>query len=66
MTLNEGEPITYIDRNSTNGTILAHVGFDLFGYMQTDEKKSTDRISMQLRNWVLEEYEILQKGLVKS
>lgn len=66
LTLNEGEPITYIDRNSTNGTILAHVGFDLFGYMQTDEKKSTDRISMQLRNWVLEEYEILQKGLVKS
>lgn len=66
LTLNEGEPITYIDRNSTEGTILVHVGFDLFGYMQTDEKKSTDRISMQLRNWVLEEYNALQKGLVTS
>ena len=66
LTLNEGEPITYIDRSSTAGTILVHVGFDLFGYMQTDEKKTTDRISAQLRSWVLEEAAALQKGMVKA
>lgn len=66
LTLNEGEPITYIDRNSTAGTILAHVGFDLFGYMQTDEKKTTDRISAQLRSWVLEEFAALQERMVKA
>lgn len=66
LTLNEGEPITYIDRHSTSGTILAHVGFDLFGYMQTDEKKTTDRISAQLRSWVLEEVAALQEGAVKA
>lgn len=66
LTLNEGEPITYIDRKSTAGTILAHVGFDLFGYMQGDERTTTDRISLQLRNWVLAEYEALQKGVVEA
>lgn len=65
LTLEEGEPITYIDRNSTNGTILVHVGFDLFGYMQTDEKNTAGRISAQLRDWVLGEYSKLQEGVVK-
>lgn len=66
LTLEEGEPITYIDRESTNGTILAHVGFDLFGYMQTDEQNTAGRISAQLREWVLGEYSNLQKEAMNA
>lgn len=62
LTLPGGEPITYIDRNSTRGTILAHVGFDLFGYMQADEETTVSRISPQLIAWVRGEYERLQQG----
>lgn len=60
LTLPENEPVTYIDRNSTNGIILVHAGNDLFGYM--DNEKSTDRISSQLLQWIHEEYQQLQKG----
>lgn len=60
LNLPGGEPITYIDRTSTNGTILVHSGNDLFGYMQSG--KSTDRISLQLLQWVREEQAKLQKG----
>mgnify|MGYP003434154273 CR=1 FL=1 len=60
LTLPGGEPITYIDRNSTEGTILVHSGNDLFGYMQNS--KSTDRISGQLLQWVHDENAKLQKG----
>lgn len=62
LTLPEGEPIVYIDRKTTEGTILSYVGNDLFGYMINS--KSSVQISQQLLQWVHEEYEELQKGRV--
>ncbi|MEK4198526.1 phosphate starvation-inducible protein PhoH [Cytobacillus sp. FSL K6-0265] len=64
LTLDGKEPITYIDRQSTNGTILVHVGFDLFGYMgSNDLEKTTSRISPQLKQWVEEEYSKTIQGV---
>jgi len=62
LTLPGNDPITYIDRQSTNGTIIVHVGFDLFGYMQSDSKKTTDRIGKQLVQFVRDEFNRLQGG----
>jgi len=62
LTLPEGEPIVYIDRTTTDGTILSYVGNDLFGYMINS--KSSVQISQQLLQWVHDEYEELQKGRV--
>jgi hypothetical protein len=59
LTLPGEEPITYIDRNSTKGTILVHSGNDLFGY--TFPGKTTGRIAFQLIQWVREEYQQLQE-----
>ena len=59
LTLAGGEPITYIDRNSTRGTILVHSGGDLFGYFFPG--KSTGRIAIQLIDWVRDEYRQLQE-----
>jgi len=54
LTLADGEPITYIDRFSTRGTILVHAGNNLFGY---DEPSDTSgRIAAQLKRWVRDEY----------
>lgn len=62
LTLPDGEPIVYIDRTTTEGTILSYVGNDLFGYMINS--KSSIRISQQLLQWVHDEYEELKKGSV--
>ncbi|MGN1386514.1 MAG: phosphate starvation-inducible protein PhoH [Bacillus sp. (in: firmicutes)] len=62
LTLPGDEPITYIDRQSTKGTIIVHVGFDLFGYMQSEPKKTTDRIGKQLIQFVRDEFDRLQGG----
>jgi len=59
-----GEPINYIDRHSTNGTIFSHVGNDLFGAMQKGELKTTNRIRPQLIRWVRDEYTRLQEESV--
>ncbi|HBZ81544.1 MULTISPECIES: phosphate starvation-inducible protein PhoH [Brevibacillus] len=59
LTLPGGEPITYIDRNSTKGTILVHSGNDLFGYNHPG--KSTGRIALQLTEWARNEYRQLQE-----
>ena len=59
LTLPGGEPITYIDRNSTKGTILVHVGNDLFGSMNARGTKK--RIGPQLMQWVRDEYSKLQE-----
>lgn len=57
-------PITYIDRHTTNGTIFAHAGRDLFAYR--NQGKTTDHISAQLLQWVHDEYKALQeKGAVR-
>lgn len=60
LTLAGDVPITYIDRHSTQGTILAHSGNDLFCYRETEN--TTARISGQLVQWVQEEYERIREG----
>ncbi|MFC5701243.1 phosphate starvation-inducible protein PhoH [Cohnella faecalis] len=60
LTLPGGEPITYIDRQSTSGTIVVHAGNNLFGYWS--EANSSGRIGPQLMQWVQEEYRRLQEG----
>jgi hypothetical protein len=59
LTLPGGEPITYIDRHSTKGTLLVHSGNDLFGNGSTE--KTSGRIAPQLLKWVREEYAQLQQ-----
>lgn len=54
LTLPDGEPITYIDRHSTRGTILVHAGNNLFAYGSNNS--SIGRIGDQLRRWILEEF----------
>ncbi|MEK3976713.1 phosphate starvation-inducible protein PhoH [Psychrobacillus sp. FSL K6-1267] len=60
LTFRDGMAITYIDRQSTKGTILVHSGRDLFAHRM--QNKSTDRISTQLLQWIQDEYQVLQKG----
>ncbi|WP_010651316.1 hypothetical protein [Oceanobacillus massiliensis] len=59
LTFRDEMPITYIDRNTTNGTILCHSGRDLFAFR--NQNKSTDRIIGQLLQWIHDEYEALQR-----
>ena len=47
----DGKPITYIDRNSTKGTILVHAGRNLFQY--NGQNKTTDRIGPQIWQWAV-------------
>lgn len=58
LTLNDGEPIVYLDRRGTRGTILAHAGNDLLGY--ADRETTAGRIAPRLVRWVEEEFEALQ------
>ena len=60
LTLPGEAAITYIDRHTTKGTILAHAGRDLFA--QRMQKKSTDLISEQLLQWVHDEAIRLKEG----
>lgn len=64
LTLAGGEPVTYIDRESSAGTIFVHSGGNLFQYVRMDKtvKKTTERISPQMIEWVQEEYNRLQQG----
>lgn len=66
LTLQGGEPVTYIDRDTTAGTIFVHSGGNLFEYVQMDKtvKKTTERISPQIMQWVQDEYERLQEGVI--
>ena len=58
LALPGGDIITYIDRETTAGTIFVHAGRDLFA--QRMQNKSTDRISTQLLQWVHDEAKRLQ------
>jgi len=58
LTLPDGEPIVYIDRSSTKGTIFVHSGNDLFGYMSSES--TSRRIGPQLIRWIRDEHEQLQ------
>lgn len=59
LTLPGGTSITYIDRNTTDGTILVHAGRDLFAHRM--QNKTTDRISTQLLQWIKDETIALKK-----
>ena len=48
-----GEPITYLDRSSSEGTILVHSGNDLWGYAK--ETNTAGRMVAQLLDWIREE-----------
>lgn len=56
-----GEPIVYIDRHSTNGTILTHSGHDLLGFgmdgLSSEDAPQTTarRIAPQLLDWIRQE-----------
>ncbi len=65
LTLPDGETVTFIDRQSSNGTILMHSGGNLFKYARMGEQieNTTNRISPQLMNWVQEEFIRLQEGV---
>lgn len=60
LTLPGAMPVTYIDRQTTKGTIFVHAGRDLF--VNRMQGKSTDRISVQLLQWVHEECRNLQSA----
>lgn len=61
LTLPGDAAITYIDRQTTRGTILAHAGRDLFA--QRMQNKSTDLISEQLLQWVHDEAKRLKERM---
>ncbi|MGN4124133.1 hypothetical protein ACMGD3_03760 [Lysinibacillus sphaericus] len=59
LTFANDKPVTYVDRSSTNGTILVHAGRDLLGY--ADENKTTDRIRPQFLAWLESEVQALKE-----
>ncbi|MFY0519402.1 hypothetical protein [Lysinibacillus sp. UGB7] len=59
LTFANNKPVTYVDRSSTNGTILVHAGRDLLGY--ADENKTTDRIRPQFLAWLESEVQALKE-----
>ena len=56
----DGTPITYIDRTTTNGTIVAHAARDLLTYATGEN--STQLIAKQFMEWLSEEVEQLGGG----
>lgn len=60
LTFLDGKVITYIDRETTNGTIIVHAGRSLFGYK--NQKKTTDRISEQIMEILQHEFVVVQEG----
>jgi hypothetical protein len=51
-----GHTIMYIDRHSTNGTVLSTAGADLIGYAGSTPS-TAQRIGPQLIQWIEQEYE---------
>ena len=68
LTLPDNEPITYIDRESTAGTIFVHSGGSLFNIsgMKQPPEKTTNRIPAQMAAWVQVEYKRLMEGVVAN
>lgn len=59
LTFNNGYVVTYIDRESTAGTIVMHAGRDLFGYQNSG--KTTDLIRTQFITYLQQEVARLQE-----
>ncbi|HWK22644.1 MAG TPA: phosphate starvation-inducible protein PhoH [Ureibacillus sp.] len=64
LRLGEDEPVTFIDRNSSKGTIFMHSGNCLFdlGGMRQDKTKTTHVLPQRLIEWAEAEYARLQEG----
>ena len=60
LTFTDGTPITYVDRTSTNGTMLVHSARDLLSYATGDN--TTSRITPQTKEWLKEELQRLSEG----
>lgn len=55
ITDQSGVPIIYIDRQSTNGTIIAGAGTDIYRVF-IDEENTSSKLSVQLLAFIREEY----------
>ncbi len=53
LTFTDGKVISYIDRHTTNGTIIVHAGRNILGYKNS--KKTTKKISEQALSLLKEE-----------
>ena len=64
LRLGEDEPVTFIDRKSSNGTIFMHAGSCLFNYsgMQENSGKTTHVIPDRMKQWAQQEFASLQEG----
>jgi hypothetical protein len=62
LALQSGEPVDYVDRASSGGTILVHAGNDLVGYLSGDD--TAQRVAPQLLRWMHDEYAALQQRRV--
>lgn len=60
LTFLDGTPITYIDRTSTAGTIVAHSARDLTSYATGDN--TTKRIASQFKTWLTDELARLEEA----
>ena len=60
LTFLDGTPITYIDRTSTAGTIVAHSARDLTSYATGDN--TTKLIASQFKTWLGEELTRLEEA----
>lgn len=63
LRLGEDEPVTFIDRTSTNGTIFMHSGNCLYdlGGMRQDKSKTTHVLPERMLAWTEAEYARLQE-----
>lgn len=59
LTFTDGKVITYIDRHTTNGTVIVHAGRSLLDY--TKSNKTTDKIGSQML--ALLEKEVAKEGV---
>ncbi len=59
LALEGGEPIVYVDRQTTGGTILVHAGNDLWGL--AGDETTAERVVPQLFRWMRQECKALQE-----
>lgn len=64
LALQSGEPIVYLDRRSTRGTILVHAGNDLLGY--AGDATTASRVAPQLLRWMRQEARARQQQEVPA
>lgn len=53
LTLAGGDPVVYVDRRTTAGTVFAHAGTGILGWAHSPS--SAERIDVQLLDWIVTE-----------